>query len=161
MASTINLTASAKFGYGGKQYIARITGRDKKFTFSREFIDRKNGKRRENSEAVVDEVGLYMNCDLTSKGDKNESFAVIGYLRSADGTIPESSDSLVTTRISREEAMKIAKDMDAGQPAHTHPIIITKRNAGYAKTQATKATKEAATNPESQPKIVEIYDPCL
>jgi hypothetical protein len=55
----ITLTASADFGYGGKQYIARVTGRDPKWGMRLEFIGSKGGKRDETTTATVDEPGLY------------------------------------------------------------------------------------------------------
>jgi hypothetical protein len=38
---TVTLTASARYGYGGKQFVARIEGRDPKYTFERTFLGRK------------------------------------------------------------------------------------------------------------------------
>jgi hypothetical protein len=102
---TITFRASAKFGFGGKQYIARITGRDAKFTFERSFIDRKEGKRREDSTAIVDEPGLYMCVDVDKHG-KDETFTLVW--RGPD-------DELYTIHESTEEAMLIAKRLDAGE----------------------------------------------
>lgn len=56
----ISFRADAAYGYGGKQFIARVTGRHPKFTFAYEFIGRKGGKRNEDCEADVDEPGLYV-----------------------------------------------------------------------------------------------------
>ncbi len=70
----ITLSASADFGKTG-QYVARIVGRDSKFTFNREFIGRKFGKRNETSQADVDDPGLYECCDvvmLTKRMENNQ-----------------------------------------------------------------------------------------
>lgn len=98
----ITLSASARFGYGGKQYIAHITGRSSKFTFDREFIGRKYGKRNEGSEADVDEAGLYETCDIDKRGDKESTYYVI---------LGE-DDNLARYEISKDLAMKIAKRLD-------------------------------------------------
>ena len=105
MSATVTLTASARYGYGGKQYIARITGRDSKFIFAREFVGQKGGKRRESSEYMTDEPGMYMTCDIDSKGRKDETFFVV-YIGD-DGKLKMSSTS-------KERAMKLAKMMDEG-----------------------------------------------
>ena len=97
--STLNLSASGSYG-NAKQYVARITGRDSKFTFSREFIGRKSGKRGESTEATVDEPGLYMTCDVDRKGGKDETFILF------DGERDE--------QVTLEQAMEIAKRMQAG-----------------------------------------------
>jgi hypothetical protein len=105
MSKTISLSASARYGYGGKQYIARITGRDSKFTFSREFVGRKGGKRNESAEYTTDESGLYMTCDIDSKGRKDETFYVV----------ERQNDALVKEAITLEDAMDLAKRLDQGQ----------------------------------------------
>lgn len=97
----ITLSAHADYGHSG-QYIARITGRHSKFTFEREFIGRKGGKRNESTYADVDEPGLYVAMDVTRKG-KSERFRV---LITIDG-------ELRAVRATKEEAMKIAKLLDA------------------------------------------------
>jgi len=102
MPSTITLRATAKYGFGGKQYIARITGRDPKFTFAREFVGTKGGKRKEDSEYMIDEPGLYVTCDIDRKGNKDETYLII----------EQDGDNLKETICDKESAMKIAKLMD-------------------------------------------------
>lgn len=135
----ITLTASADFGKSG-QYIARITGRHSKFTFQREFIGRKGGKRNESTYADVDEPGLYELLDVTRKG-KSERFRV---LLTIDG-------ELHSVRATKEEAMKLAKMIDAG--AELEGIVRVTNLAEHAfeiisRTEQKKAeaaqTKEAA-----------------
>lgn len=105
MFKTVTLTASARYGYGGKQYIARITGRDSKFTFNREFVGQKGGKRRESSEFMTDEPGLYMTCDLDSKGRKEETYYILR---------ERNNEGFCSRTCSKEQAMEIAKLMDKG-----------------------------------------------
>ncbi len=104
MPRTITLTASAKYGYGGKQYIALITGRDKTYQFAREFVGTKGGKRKEDSEYMTDEPGLYLTCDIDRKGGKGETFHVI----------EQAGEELVLTTCTKEEAMRLAKLLDGG-----------------------------------------------
>lgn len=108
---TITLSASAAYGFGGKQYIARITGRDAKFTFARDFIGRKGGKRGESAEATVDEPGLYVTCDVDRKGNKDDTYCLVW--RAPNGDMYSTPESL-------EEAMAIAKRLDA----HEDPSAI-------------------------------------
>lgn len=105
---TVTLTATAKFGYGGKEYIARITGRDPKFTFAREFVGSKGGKRREYAEYMTDEPGLYVTCDIDRKGGKDETYHLIE-------TVPGTDGDLTTATIGKEDAMRVAKLLDAGR----------------------------------------------
>jgi hypothetical protein len=99
----ITLTASADFGFSG-QYVARITGRDSKYTFSREFLGRKGGKRNEDTTADVDDLGLYEVCDVTKRGKDSAFWLVI-----------EGRAGMARISCSKEDAMKIAKEMDAGR----------------------------------------------
>lgn len=103
--ASVSLTASADYGLSG-QYIARIIGRDSKFTFQREFIGRKYGKRNEGSEADVDESGLYELCDVTKKRGKVQRYRVVLELPSGE---------LAKLVASKEDAMAIAKALDAGR----------------------------------------------
>jgi hypothetical protein len=99
----VTLTAEADYGLSG-QYIAQITGRDKKYVFSREFVGRKCGRRNETTEARVDDAGLYEVCNATRHG-KNSRFVVLA----------EVGGELRVIKITREQAMKIAKALDDGQ----------------------------------------------
>jgi len=103
MQKTVTLHASARFGFGGKQYIARITGRDPKFTFARDFVGQKSGKRREDAEYMTDEPGLYMTCDIDRKGNKDETYWVVE--RQDDG-------GLIYDSVCKEDAMALAKAME-------------------------------------------------
>lgn len=105
MATTVTFSASARFGYGGKQFVARITGRDPKFTFNREFLGRKEGKRGESTTFTVDEPGLYMTRDVDSKGRADDSYWLVWQ----DGT------ELRVWLASHEDAMRLAKEIEAGE----------------------------------------------
>lgn len=139
MPATILLRASARYGYGGKQYIARIIGRDPKYTFDRQFVGSKNGKRRESADYRTDEPGLYVTCDIDRKGAKDETYRLV----ESDG-----KDGLTESICSKEEAMKIAKLLDAGK---SFPEAV-------ATTFPPEPKPEPA--PEAVP-AVEQFDPCL
>lgn len=81
-----------------KAYIARITGRDSKMTFAREFI----GK----TSADVDEPGLYATRDVDKKGRAGDEEYTL---------ILEVGGELEEFSADKEDAMKIAKALDAGR----------------------------------------------
>jgi hypothetical protein len=119
----IKLSASADFGLTG-HYIARVLGRDSKFTFRREFIGRKGGKRNEYAEADVDDPGLYETCSVERKRGKHSRYYLVLYLvvsgveDGAQTARVVSADtegaSLDTIEATKEEAMKLAKLIDSG-----------------------------------------------
>lgn len=100
----INLSAKADYGLSG-QYIARLTGRHSGYTFNREFIGRKGGKRNETTEVDVDDPGLYECCDIDKRDGKSSRFYAV----------VEIGGTLHRFRLDKEEAMKIAKEMDGGR----------------------------------------------
>jgi hypothetical protein len=106
MSSTVTLSASAKYGYGGKQFVARINGRDSKFTFDREFVGKKSGKRGDYTEAMVDDPGLYEERDIDSKGRSTDTYYLIW--QEAEGDFRK-------TVIPKEDAMVMAKWLDEGK----------------------------------------------
>lgn len=101
----IKLSASADYGRTG-QYIARITGRNSKWTFEREFIGRKCGKRNKTTEVDVDEPGLYEVCDVTRKNGKVSRYHLV--LLTPQG-------GLALLRADKEDAMNLARDLDGGR----------------------------------------------
>ncbi len=115
----ITLNASADYGHTG-QYVARITGRDSKFTFAREFIGRKHGKRGESSSADVDEPGLYELRDVTRKGKIDRYRLVLAH-----------NDELVCLKSDKEDAMTIAKELDKGR-AFEEIVRVTLGDNGEA-----------------------------
>lgn len=100
----ITLSASSDYGLSG-QYIARITGRNTKYTFEREFIGRKCGKRNEMTEADVDDPGLYECCDIGRKKGKESRFVLV----------LEVEDELYKFTCDKSDAMTIAKELDSGR----------------------------------------------
>ena len=179
---TVTLTASAKYGYGGKQYIARITGRDSKFTFAREFVGSKSGKRREEAEYQTDEPGLYVTCDIDRKGSKDETYHVV----------EQDGGGVKSATCTREEAMRLAKLLDQGMafaaacesiwPTLTpeqelaelkaivaaykdQPLTDTLTSGEYkGLTRGEGRTKRAARIAELETQLgvgVEIFDPCM
>lgn len=99
----ITFKSSAQYGCSG-QYIARITGRDSKFTFNREFIGRRGGKRNDETKAEVDEPGLYEVCSVHAKRGKESDYYVVVSTGQGDGLRCLSCD--------QSAAMKIAKELD-------------------------------------------------
>lgn len=99
--SKVTLTASAAYGYGGKQFVARITGRHPKFVFEREFLGRKEGKRGEVSSVVVDDPGLYQERDIDRKAGTCDTYVVVF-------RVPSTSEVDYIT-VSLSEAMDLAK----------------------------------------------------
>ena len=110
MKTTVTLNAEGSYGHE-RQYIARIVGRDHKFTYHREFVGRKAGR---STSATVDEPGLYELCDIDKKGRKESRFRIVvtagedlislrAGADNADGAAPEAV------------ALAIAKRLDAGE----------------------------------------------
>jgi hypothetical protein len=98
----ITLTAQADYGHSG-QYIARLTGRDPKFTFQRTFIGHKGSKRNETSTVDVDEPGLYECCDISRKHGKEPRYVLV----------VDIDDDLVDLPSDKEDALKIARALES------------------------------------------------
>lgn len=113
----ITLKATADYGQAG-QFIARITGRDSKFTFEREFLGRKSGKRNETTTVDIDTEGLYECCDIHRKRGKQSSFYLVCEV--AGTPIQYNSD--------KEDAMAVAKAMDSGRK---FAEIVSADDEGY------------------------------
>lgn len=107
-----------KYTPGAKNaYIARITGRDSKMTFAREFI----GAER----ADVDTPGLYETRDVDKKGHgETPEYWLL---------LPIDGDDVQCVETDKETAMKIAKALDAGRKFDTivdeHGDLVTPRQA--------------------------------
>ena len=96
--NTIEFSAGAKFGYAGKQFIARITGRNPKYTFEREFIGKKEDSKGKTTSVTIDEPGLYQTRDVDSKGRSDDTCYIVW----RDG------DKLVKDILDEEAAMAAA-----------------------------------------------------
>lgn len=125
----LSFNASARYGYGGKQYVARILGRHSKFTFNREFIGKKGGKRGEGTSADVDTPGLYETRDIDSKGRPDDTYYVV----------IAANDRLYRFEAAKEDAMKIGKEMDSGRSFDDIVAFVP----GDSEAKATKATLQA------------------
>lgn len=133
ITTTITLRADAKYGYGGRQYIAQITGRAPKVTFARQFVGIRYGKRNEETEHITDEVGLYELCNIDRKGNKDQRYRLVLSAPAAaehrsvaeDAEEEErvdvaaesraASEDLTVVRVDRSQAMAIAKRLDKGE----------------------------------------------
>lgn len=139
----IRLSASADYGQTG-QYVARITGRDTKFTFRREFIGSRGGKRNDYSCADIDDPGLYETRDATRKG-KVDRYRVV---------VPHGDDgALVAVAVAKADAMTIARGLHDGRAIGDIVAVSTGddgtlayeiRSAAAAAKAAAAATVEAA-----------------
>lgn len=71
----IKLSTYAGYRYGGKQWIARIRGRDPVTgQLCREFISQRSGNRGAVTEATLYEPGIYETCDVDSQGKARYAF---------------------------------------------------------------------------------------
>ena len=87
-----------------KAYLARITGRDSKMTFAREFLGR--------GEVILDEPGLYEHRDTDKRGRADDGWILV--LDCPDFP-DQSGGTLRSFWAKKEDAMKIAKEMDKGR----------------------------------------------
>lgn len=152
MATTVELTAEAKYGYEGKQFVARITGRDAKFTFARQFLGRKGGKRGESTSVDVDETGLYVTRDIDRKGNADETFWLVYAVGS----------ELYFLTVEATEAMGLAKALDVSREEYDRqalaavvaalPALIAKNKAKAAEFAAIAAdeSKHESTRRNAQ-----------
>jgi hypothetical protein len=109
----ITLVAESKDYPNSKQYVARIVGRDKRFTFSREFVGSKSGR---TTTAHIDEPGIYEVCDIDRKGRKEPDYRVVLARPPAFPPLGTADPDLLNFPASIEEAMTIAKRLDGGEP---------------------------------------------
>jgi len=133
MSRTVTLSASAKFGYGGKQFVARIRGRHSTFTFDYEFLGRKEGKRRESTSVEVDDSGLYIERDIDRKGNAEDSFWLVW----RDG------EDMRAEVVELADAMTLAKESDD----HTINYDAIGRSRWISRLRTTQQ-ENAALDPE-------------
>lgn len=98
---TANEAYNSRFAPVGakKAYVARITGRSSKMTFEREFLGKGN--------VDVDTPGLYETRSVDKKGRAEEPDYIL---------IMQLGDDIRSCKtVSKEDAMKIAKALDAGR----------------------------------------------
>lgn len=168
-SSTITFSASADYMQSG-HYIARIVGRHTKFTFEREFLGSRRGKRNEYCEAEVDDVGLYELRNATRKGKVDRYRLVLPAVNVAaaeavasdaeqegrlelGAEVRAAAEGLVEVRVDRSEAMALAKRLDKGERLEEIVRILNLREneieiltAAQAKRAAAAATVDEAVS---------------
>ncbi len=102
--TSLTFRAEAAYGHTGA-YVARITGRAPKTTFLRLFVGRKVGR---DSEAIVDDPGLYESQDVDRKGNKLRTYRVVL-------SVPELG-GFRSICVEQDVAQQIAKALGTGQP---------------------------------------------
>lgn len=134
----VTITVSSNCFGNNKQYIAHITGRAEKYTFAREFVGRKIGKRFDTTEYSTDEIGLYEDCDIDKKGSKDPGYLIVA-------TLP--TGEIGKLRSNLEDAMKIANRLDGGE--QIMDMIEVKRkpdDSGWTYELRSKAEAAAAVS---------------
>lgn len=111
----IKFVANSDFGQSG-QYVAKLTGRAPRFTFAREFLGRRSGKRNDVTTAFVDEPCLIEVCDCTRKGKRHAYSLVL-----------EVEGELLEFGSDESDAMAIAKRLGDGESLTV--IVAVERDA--------------------------------
>lgn len=143
---SVKLTGSHDaYGSPKKAYVARLTGRDSKYTFAREFLAKGEGRR----DAVVEviEPGLYEMRNVDKKERVTDEYVLI--LEDADGDL-EQHDA------SKADAMKITKLLDEGR---AFDAIVGPSDDGWE--YVTKRKAEAATIARNLDAAIEACWDCL
>jgi hypothetical protein len=125
----ITLTAKSEGTQGG-QYVARLVGRHKTYTFEREFVGRKMGNRHERTEADLDTPGLYEVCDIDRRGKSQRYVFIL-----------DVGHRLAEFDCEKREAMKVAKSLDDGM-AFTQLVRATEDGTGYEVLTLAQAKRE-------------------
>lgn len=90
----------------GRTYVARITGRDPKYVFAREFChgrrEASNSGRTWVYSSVIEQPGLYEVQSSGKRGPDREYYVVE----------PQEDGTLTARQVSYEEALKLAAAMD-------------------------------------------------
>lgn len=137
----ITLSASS-YGPESGQYIARVIGRHARWTFEREFIGRKTGKRHDVTEADIDTPGLYEVCSIDRKGRKEQRYVLL--LDWSRGLTQITADKRDAMRIGRGLADGLAiSQIAATDDGATYQILTPaqRRAADVART-VDKAAEE-------------------
>lgn len=147
----VALQASADFGQTG-QYIARLTGRNSKFTFEREFVGRKFGKRNEGTSADLDELGVYECRDSTRKGKVDRYRLIVLW-----------NGELKVIKSDKSDAMEICREIDNGR-AFRSIVAVSEDTDGslvyeiHSAEQAALAAALAAPAVSVDTSIVEVSE---
>ncbi len=152
--TTTTLTAESRWYGNERQYIARLTGRDSKFTYQRKFIGRKSGS---STSATVDTPGIYEICNIDKKGNKESYFRLIaetpdGGLASlkahGDNLDGGDADSVV---------MGLLKRMDAGEEFASMISLERRADSTWA---YRVMSKSAAARADRAASIDQAVDAC-
>lgn len=130
----ITIGAHSDYGHTG-HYVARIKGRSSKFTFNREFIGFKDDR---HTEAKIDDPGIYERVHVTRKGKDTSYIAILPH-----------ADGLAAVFVSVEEAMAIAKRLDAGEN-FTDFVILAEEEAQILKKAEAQKQRAAANTGEAE-----------
>lgn len=87
-------------------YVARIAGKDAKYTFQREFL---------GATAGIDEPGLYEICNIDKRGDKNHVYRVIAESPEGELIALRAGGDNLDGQDGRAVAIVIAKRLSAGE----------------------------------------------
>jgi hypothetical protein len=128
----IHLTAQAAYGYGGKQYIARVTGRDPKWGMRLEFVGARGGKRDETTSYAVDSPGLYKVRDWTRKNREEVNYVLV---------IEKEDGELESYECEDADASKISKGLHDGR---TLESMVVGTDDGYEMVTPRQAERAAA-----------------
>lgn len=138
---SLKFTATADYGLSG-QYVARLRGRHSKFTFEREFLGRKSGKRNEFTQVEIDEPGLYEECDVGKRGKSSTYYAMVP---------GRTEGGFFAQPIPSASAMALAKLLDAGHAwselarvHETDDAVVLTLTPAAAKRAAAAHTLESA-----------------
>lgn len=148
--NTVTLSADNKqYGNTRGHYVARLIGRDSKFTFSREFL---------GSDVHVDAPGVYEICNIDKKGRKDKTYRLVAISPAGQLLILKAqADQIVedgqNARDGIDMAMAITKRIDAGEKFDGIVVVEeaadhTHENPSYgyrllSKGEAVKAVKSA------------------
>lgn len=72
----VALRSDSDRGKEDKHFVARIVGRHPRYTFEREFVGKREGKRGESKLALVDSPGLYQVRDAWKRRDEDSYYVI-------------------------------------------------------------------------------------
>jgi hypothetical protein len=110
----ITISSQSKSYGNTKNYVARLTGRHSSMTFAREFM----GK-----EALIDEAGLFEECDIDKRGNKDQTYVLVLPLPE-----PVGGEDLRRFSADKEDAMKIARRLDEGETLDQIVVAVPREN---------------------------------
>lgn len=139
---TIELTATSRCYGNSGQYIARINGRDSKYTYNRAFVGRKSDR---STTAIIDEPGIFEECDIDKKGRKDMTY-VYACPRTADTPPLRENANPTWMRIPMAESdvMVATKRLDAGESIEDI-LVVVRDGDSYTYTVRSKVESKKAS----------------